>query len=50
VTQGAPDALTKAFIEWVLTDGQAFVDETGYIQLSQAQLQEAMEKLKADGE
>jgi phosphate transport system substrate-binding protein len=46
VTLGAPDALTKAFIEWVLTDGQAFVDETGYIQLSPAQLQEGMEKLR----
>ena len=50
VTLGAPDGLTKAFIEWALTDGQAFVDETGYIQLSQAQLQEGMEKLKAGGE
>jgi phosphate transport system substrate-binding protein len=50
VTLGAPDALTKAFIEWVLSDGQAFVDETGYIQLSPAQLQEAMEKLEAGGE
>jgi phosphate transport system substrate-binding protein len=50
VTLGAPDALTKAFIEWVLTDGQAFVDETGYIQLSPAQLQEGIEKLEADGE
>ncbi|MFN2272767.1 MAG: PstS family phosphate ABC transporter substrate-binding protein, partial [Anaerolineae bacterium] len=50
VTLGAPDALTKAFIEWVLTDGQAFVDETGYIQLSQVQLQDGLEKLKADSE
>jgi phosphate transport system substrate-binding protein len=50
VTLGAPDALTKAFIEWVLSDGQAFVDETGYIQLSPAQLQEAMEKLEAGGD
>ena len=50
VTLGAPDALTKAFIEWVLTDGQAFVDETGYIQLSQVQLQDGLEKLKVDSE
>jgi phosphate transport system substrate-binding protein len=49
VTLGAPDGLTKAFIEWALTDGQAFVDEVGYIQLSQAQLQEGMEKLRAGG-
>jgi len=50
VTLGAPDGLTKAFIEWALTDGQAFVGEVGYIQLSQAQLQEGMEKLQAGGE
>jgi len=50
VTMEAPDALTKTFIEWVLTDGQAFVDETGYIQLSQVQLQDGLEKLKADSE
>jgi phosphate transport system substrate-binding protein len=47
VTLGAPDGLTKALIEWVLADGQAFVEETGYIPLSQAQLQEGTEKLKA---
>lgn len=50
VTLGAPDGLTKAFIEWALTDGQAFVGEVGYIQLSQVQLQEGMEKLQAGGE
>jgi phosphate transport system substrate-binding protein len=50
VTLGAPNELTKAFIAWVLTDGQAFVGEVGYIQLGQAQLQVQLEKLNAGGE
>jgi len=50
VTLGAPDGLAKAFIEWTLTDGQAFVDEVGYIQLSQGQLQAQLEELQAGGE
>jgi phosphate transport system substrate-binding protein len=50
VTLGAPDELTKTFIAWVLTDGQAFVGEVGYIQLSQEQLQTQLEKLNADEE
>jgi phosphate transport system substrate-binding protein len=50
VTLGAPDALTRVFIEWVLNDGQAFVDETGYIQLSQEQLQVEIGKLQAGEE
>jgi phosphate transport system substrate-binding protein len=50
VTLGAPGGLTKAFIEWVLNDGQAFVDETGYVQLSQEQLQVERDKLQVGGE
>ena len=50
VTLGAPDGLTRAFIEWVLTDGQAYVEEVGYIHLGQAQLQEQLEKLQAEGQ
>lgn len=45
VTKGAPSGLVKAFIRWALTDGQAFVEETGYIPLTQAQLQEQLAKL-----
>jgi phosphate transport system substrate-binding protein len=47
VTLDTPDGLTRAFIEWVLTDGQAYVEESGYIQLSQAQLQDELGKLQA---
>jgi phosphate transport system substrate-binding protein len=46
VTNGKPDGLVKTFLQWVLSDGQAFVDEAGYVQLTQEQLQAALEKLK----
>ena len=45
VTHGKPQGLTRAFILWVLTDGQSFVGEVGYIPLGQERLGEEMEKL-----
>jgi len=45
VTLGQPEGLTKAFILWVLTDGQDFVAEVGYIALSPEKLGEEREKL-----
>jgi phosphate transport system substrate-binding protein len=50
VTLGAPDGLTETFIAWVLTDGQAFVGEVGYIQLGQEQLRAQLEKLNTGEE
>jgi phosphate transport system substrate-binding protein len=35
----------KEFIRWILTDGQKFVDEMGYIRLKDDQIQEALKKL-----
>jgi phosphate transport system substrate-binding protein len=46
VTKGPPSDLTLAFIRWALSDGQAFVEETGYIPLAQAQLQAELAKLE----
>jgi phosphate transport system substrate-binding protein len=46
VTKGQPTDLTLAFIQWVLTDGQAFTEETGYIPLSEAQAQAELSKLQ----
>ncbi len=46
VTKGPPGGLTLSFIQWVLTDGQAFVEETGYIPLTEAQLQAELAKLE----
>lgn len=45
VTLGTPTGLARAFIEWVLSDGQAFVGEVGYIQLTEATLREQLGKL-----
>jgi len=46
VTKGKPTPLVQSFIEWILTDGQQFVGEAGYVQLTQDQLSEAFQKLK----
>ena len=45
VTQGQPAGLTKAFITWILTDGQKFVDEAGYILLPEEKLAGELKKL-----
>jgi phosphate transport system substrate-binding protein len=45
VTYGRPEGLVKAFLTWVLTDGQDFVAEAGYISLSQDKLGAELEKL-----
>lgn len=46
VTNGKPNGLVNSFIAWILTDGQQFVGEAGYVQLTEAQLFESLEKLK----
>lgn len=35
----------KEFVKWILTDGQKYVDEIGYIQLPDNKIKEAQEKL-----
>jgi phosphate transport system substrate-binding protein len=45
VTKGKPTGLTKAFIAWILTDGQKYVDEVGYIALLKSKLDAASKKL-----
>ena len=44
VTQGQPAGLAKAFIAWVLIDGQDFVDEAGYIYAAEGQARRRAEK------
>jgi phosphate transport system substrate-binding protein len=46
VTKGKPSGLTQAFITWILTDGQSFVGEAGYVQLSAEKLSESLERVK----
>lgn len=46
VTRGKPTGLTLTFIRWVLTDGQAFAEEAGYVPLTQEQAQAELQKLE----
>ena len=45
VTKGQPDGLTKAFITWILTDGQRYLPEMGYVSLPQDRLDVELNKL-----
>ncbi|PWH12128.1 MAG: phosphate ABC transporter substrate-binding protein [Anaerolineae bacterium] len=46
VTKNKPVGIVQAFIEWILTDGQAFVGEAGYVQLTTEQLKESLQRLR----
>jgi len=46
VTKDKPTGVVQTFILWILTDGQAFVGEGGYVQLTPEQLAESLEKVK----
>ncbi len=46
VTKEKPSGLVLSFIQWILTDGQQFVGEAGFVQLPQEQLDGGLEKLK----
>ncbi len=45
VTRGKPVGRVKAFIQWVLADGQRYVDEVGYVMLTADKLNEELQKL-----
>lgn len=46
VSKGPFKGKTKDFVRWILTDGQAFVQENGYVQLSDETLEKEMEYLE----
>ncbi len=46
VTKGKPTGLTQTFILWILTDGQQFVGEAGFVQLTPEQLAESLARAK----
>ncbi len=46
VTKGKPTGLVKTFIEWILTDGQQYLDQAGYVPLTPDQQAESLAKLK----
>jgi phosphate transport system substrate-binding protein len=45
VTRGQPPGLVKEFVIWVLTDGQVYLGEVGYIPLTDQQLSTQLSKL-----
>lgn len=46
VTNGKPSGLVQAFILWTLTDGQKFVGDAGFIQLTSDQLEASLNKIR----
>ncbi len=46
VTKGKPSGLALAFIRWTLTEGQPFAEPTGYIPLTEAQVQAELAKIE----
>jgi len=47
ISKGAPEKKSvRAFLEWILTDGQKFVNEAGYVQLKPDQIELEKAKLK----
>jgi len=46
VTKDGFTGATKGFVAWILTDGQEYVLETGYLPLSDNQLEEELSKLQ----
>jgi phosphate transport system substrate-binding protein len=45
VTKGKPTGLVKEFVLWILTDGQKYQDEVGYIPLDQSLLDDYRRKV-----
>jgi phosphate transport system substrate-binding protein len=46
VTHGPPLGLSRVFIEWILTDGQRFVGQAGYVALPEDRISREADKLK----
>ncbi|NIN65541.1 MAG: phosphate ABC transporter substrate-binding protein [Anaerolineae bacterium] len=46
MTKDEFQGLVGEFVRWILTDGQQYVEEAGYIRLTDAQIQESLEKVR----
>jgi len=46
VTKESFRSPAKEFVQWILTDGQKYVDEAGYLKIGGPQLKEALKKMK----
>ena len=47
VTKGKFTGITKEFVKWILTDGQKFVEESGYVPLPAEVINEQLAKLES---
>jgi phosphate transport system substrate-binding protein len=45
-TKGKPTGLVRAFIEWIVTDGQQYLDQAGYVPLTPEQQAQSLQRLK----
>jgi phosphate transport system substrate-binding protein len=45
-TKGKPTGLTLAFIQWIITDGQKYLDQAGYVPLTPDIQAESLNKIK----
>jgi ABC-type phosphate transport system substrate-binding protein len=43
---GKPEGLKLAFIKWILTDGQKYLDAAGYVPLTPDQQAESLKKIE----
>ena len=47
VTKGKPiNPITVAFIKWILTNGQRYIDESGYVKLSDIKIKGELQKVQ----
>jgi phosphate transport system substrate-binding protein len=46
VTNSKPSGLTQAFIQWILTDGQQYCTEAGYVPLTPDQQEASLQKVR----
>jgi len=46
VTKGKPEGAVQAFLTWILTDGQEYVERSGYVQLSSEVLSISLQKIR----
>jgi len=46
VTNKKPDGVVKTFLEWILVDGQTFLERLGYVQLSSELLEASLQKIR----
>lgn len=46
VTKGKPAGIVQAFIKWILTDGQQFTNEAGYVPLTPEQVEASLQKIR----